>query len=334
MYRASLFLSCFAVGHLWAIPSAAQDISCAQRTVSLNIIDAQRRLIRLSDPAYFDGKIGGRPVKIVSIRPDERPHRIVILLDSSGSMLGQPTGRKWQAAMFSAAHIANANLINTSLSLLIFSNKVNEQIDFSQGAKAIAKRLSEIGSDSSYAKKHIRGTTALRDVVSSAQSLLGDPGFVDSIYIITDGGDNRSRTRLGDLRQSLVSKGVRLFVTLVSSENRDMRMPPEEQNGPSELADLAADTGGFVLGPLGVSPLGKVSYDLTEKERHGIAIGLDGLYMAMIRNDLVAVDFPLTVNKWSKWSLSLSPEEKASHKDWLLIYPRELAPCPALANSN
>lgn len=316
------------------MPSAAQDSSCAQRTVSLNIIDRQRRLIRLSDPAYFDGKFGGRPVKIVSIKPDERPHRIVILLDSSGSMLGQPPGRKWQAAMFSAAHIAKANLSNTSLSLLIFSNKVDEQIDFSQGAKAIAKRLSEIGSDSSYAKKHIRSTTALRDVVSSAQSLLGDPGFVDSIYIITDGGDNRSHTRLGDLRKALVGKGVRLFVTLVSSEIRDMRLPPEEQNGPSELADLAADTGGFVLGPLGVSPLGKVSYELTEKERQGIAIGLDGLYMAMIRNDLVAVDFPLTVKKWSKWSLTLSPREKASHKDWLLIYPRELAPCAAQANSD
>ena len=39
-------------------------------------------------------------------------------------------------------------------------------------------------------------------------------------------------------------------------------------------------------------------------------------------------------HKWSKWSLSLSPEEKAGHKDWLLIYPRELAPCSVQANSN
>lgn len=334
MYRARLFFTCFAVGFLWAIPSAAQDISCAQRTVSLNIIDAQRRLIRLSDSSYFQGKFAGKPVKIVSIKPDERPHRIVILLDSSGSMLGQTSGRKWQTAMFSAEHIAAANLSNTSLALLIFSDKVKERIDFSQGAKAITKRLSEIGADHSYAKRNVRGTTALRDVVFSALSLLGDPEFVDSIYLITDGGDNRSQTRLRDLRQALVSKGVRLFVALVSSENQNMRMPPEEQTGPSELADLAADTGGFVLGPLGASPFGKVSYDLTKNEARGIATGLDGLHMAMTRNDLLDVEFPPAANKWSSWSLSLSPREKATHKDWLLVYPRELAPCHVQANSN
>jgi hypothetical protein len=333
MCRASSFLSCFAVGFLWAIPSAAQDISCSQRTVSLNIIDAQRRLIRLSDPAYFDGKFGGKPVKIVSIKPDERPHRIVVLLDSSGSMLGQPTGRKWQAALFTAAHIAKANLTNTSLSLLIFSDKVNEQIDFSQGAQAIAKRLSEIGSDRSYAKKHVRGTTALLDAVLSALRLLGDAGLEDSIYVITDGDDNKSRARMRVVREKLVNRGVRFYVSLLASERPGI-ITTEEKTGPAEFAELAAATGGFVLGPLGVSPLGQVSYDLTEKERHGIAIGLDGLYMAMTRNDLVAVDFPLTVNRWSKWSLSLSPEEKTGHKDWLLVYPRELAPCPAQANSN
>lgn len=60
---------------------------CLHRTRPLSIIDKERRLIRLSDPSELEGKVGGQPVKILSIKPGERPHRIVILLDTSGSMI-------------------------------------------------------------------------------------------------------------------------------------------------------------------------------------------------------------------------------------------------------
>jgi len=242
------------LGLVWCVPLAAQDASCLHRTLPLDIIDSKRRLIRLNDPSYLKGKFSGKPVKILSVKPDDRPHRIVILLDSSGSMLGELNARKWQMASFAAAHIAAANLPNTSLALLIFSEKINEQIDFSQGASAIARRLSEIEADANYAKKHIRGKTALLDTVSFALRMLADPGFADSIYVITDAGDNKSESRLRDIRDALVNRGVRLYVTLVTSSKR---LAPEEQTGPSEFADLAADTGGFVLGPLVCCPINK-----------------------------------------------------------------------------
>lgn len=332
MRRAWSSLSWLILGLVLSSPLPAQDVSCLQRTLSLNVIDSQRRLIRLSDPSYFAGKFRGKPVKILSVKPDERPHRIILLLDASGSMLGQPNGRKWQMARFAAAHLAKANLPNTSLALLIFSDRVNEQIDFSQGAPAIARRLSEIAADTDYAKRHVRGTTALLDTIRSALRLLADPGFSDSIYVITDGGDNRSRTRMQVVRNALVNRRVRFYFSLLASESPGL-IPTEEQTGPGEFADLAGATGGFVLGPLGVTPLGRVRYDLTQNELRGIATGLDGLYMAMTRNDLVEIELPPSGDKWSKWLLELSPEKKALHKDWLVVYPRELAPCSAGTNA-
>lgn len=333
MCRLCLSVSCLLLGFVPSLPVAAQDASCFQRTLPLNIIDSQRRLIRLTDPSYFAGKIDREPAEILSIKPDDRPHRIVILLDSSGSMLGEQSGRKWQMARFVAAHIGKAKLPNTSVALMIFSDKVNEQMDFSQGASAVTRRLLEIGADSNYAKKNVRGTTVLLDAVLSGLRMLGDSGFEDSIYAITDGGDNRSRSRMRDVREALVRRGVRLYVTLLSSENPD-RMVPEEQSGPSQVAGLAADTGGFVLGPLGANAFGRVSYNLRKDELRGIAMGLDGLYMAMTRDDLIEVELPRTLKKWSKWSLEFSSEKKAAHKDWLIVYPRELAPCNVEANSH
>jgi len=77
-----------------------------------------------------------------------------------------------------------------------------------------------------------------------------------------------------------------------------------------------------------------VSYNLTKAELRATAVGLNGLYMAMSRNDLLEIELPQSGNKWSKWSLEFSHEKKASHKDWLVMYPRELRPCNAAANSH
>jgi len=230
-------------------------------------------------------------------------------------------------ARYVAAHIARANLPNTSLALLVFSDKVNEQIDFSEGNSAVERRLLEIEADADFAKKQLRGKTALRDVVLSALRLLKDPGFVDSIYVITDGGDNESRSRLREVRDDLVSRGVRFYLTLLISNRL---LTPEEQSGPTDVGELVEATGGLVLGPLGGQPFGRVSYKLTKDELHGIAMRLDELYFVMTRNDLIDIELPQTVKKWSRWLLQISPQQKAMHKDWLVLYPGELAPCSGI----
>lgn len=318
------------IGLVLAVPLAAQEDSCLHRTLPFNILDSRMRLIRISDTSYFQGRLGRASVKILSVNPDARPRRIVIMLDTSGSMLGDPPGRKWQLAQFVAAHIAKAKLPNTSLALLLFSDQINQQVDFFQGDSAVERRLLEIDADTNFPKKQVRGKTALRDAVLSALRLLGDLGYANSIYIITDGGDNESRNRFQQVRNDLVSSGVRLYVTLLTS-NRPM---PDEQTGLIEVAELAKATGGLVLGPVGGQPFGKVSYGLTKDELRGIAIRLDELYLAMTTNDTIEIELPQIVKKWSKWSLEISSEKKSAHKDWLVAYPQEVAPCAGTTSSH
>lgn len=328
MDRAYRWLCRSVIGLVLAAPLAAQEDSCLHRTLPFNILDSRMRLIRISDTSYFQGKLGRASVKILSVNPDARPRRIVIMLDTSGSMLGDPPGRKWQLAQFVAAHIAKARLPNTSLALLLFSDQVNQQVDFSEGDPAVERRLLEIEADANFAKKQLRGKTALRDAVLSARRLLGDPAYANSIYIITDGGDNESRNRFKEVRDVLVSSGVRLYVTLLASN----RLMPDEQSGLIEVAELAKATGGLVLGPVGGQPFGRVSYGLTKNELRGIALRLDELYLAMTANDLMEIELPQIVKKWEKWSLDVSSSQKSAHKDWLVAYPQEVAPCVAATN--
>lgn len=285
------------------------------------------------EPADFDAKTGSKAVKILSIKPDERPHRIVVLLDISGAVLGQPDAREWEAANTIASHIARTPLQNTSLALLLFSDKVNEQIDFSKGASAAAKRLSEIRGSVEYAKEYLHGKSAPRDAILEAMRLVGDSGFSDSVYVIGDGADNQSKAGSDAVRDALVRRGVRLFVSMLSfgsvsgMSDWDRR---SEESDPIELSRLAVATGGLVFGRFGQGPFRKILYNLKAEEGQATGNLLASMYAGMTRNDLIEIELPELVNDWKKWSLELSSDRKKAHKDWFVVYPQEIAPCRAL----
>lgn len=60
----------------------------------------------------------GRPSSFCQTRSAR--HRIVVLLDSSGAVLGEPAAAEWVAANAIAFHVAQAPLPNTSLALSFF----------------------------------------------------------------------------------------------------------------------------------------------------------------------------------------------------------------------
>lgn len=285
------------------------------------------------EPSDFEGRLGGKAVKIISVKPDGRPHRIAVLLDTSGAVLGQPDAEEWVAANTIASHISEAPLQNTSLALLLFSDKVNEQIDFSRGAPAAAKRLAQIRGDVEYAKEYLHGKTSPRDAILSAMQLVGDPRFSDSMYVIGDGADNQSRNGAHAVRDALVSRGVRLYVSMLSfgsvsgMSDWDRR---SAESDPIEISGLSTASGGVVFGRFGFGPFRRVIYGLKAGEGQVTGNLLASMYAGMMRNDLIEIELPEPVNDWKKWSLELSSDRKKAHKDWFAIYPQELAPCSGL----
>jgi Mg-chelatase subunit ChlD len=222
----------------WVSPALAQETSCLHRTLPVTVRDSHGLRFHGPTPADFQAKFRGKPVKILAIRPDKRPHRLVILLDTSGSMRGELGGREWKIASTVAAHIGQSDLKNTSFALLLFSDSVREQIDFSQFNSAVASRLLDIWSDTTYAKKSVRGRTALLDAIFSALRLLGDSRYSESVYVISDGGDNVSRSHLNDVRKALAAAQVRLHVTLLTP---DSHISPSESMGATDLRELATE---------------------------------------------------------------------------------------------
>src|SRR5215831_8777634 len=102
------------------LPSWATDDACLRRTVSVTAADRNWAPILDLKADEFRGK----PVKILSIVLENRPHRIVIALDASGS-LGPGTGPSdWPLVLQMGSDLVQSGLTQTRFVVLIFSEKV------------------------------------------------------------------------------------------------------------------------------------------------------------------------------------------------------------------
>jgi hypothetical protein len=311
----------------------AEESSCVHRTLPVAVLDANGRVIHGLSPSDFSAKVHGRDARIISISLDKRPHRIVILLDASGSMGGPKNARAWDLAGEIASQVAEANLQNAPMALIIFSHKVLEQVDFAQGAPAVRQRLKEIRADASYVKKNVRGDTTIFDAMMTATSLLDIFNSADSIYLISDGEDNQSRFKAGDVTHALGLRSVRLYVSLFefmapTVSNR----PAGEEVSLESIIKLSIESGGLISGPWGKSSPNGTNYNVTKDERKALSFAVTRLYGAMTNNDLLQIELPQTIQKWERLSIELSADKKALYKNLVIAYPRELAPCNPLSH--
>jgi hypothetical protein len=316
MYRYRILLCVLALYFFLVARAFAQVPGCLHRSLPLSVEDAKGIAIQPLTPADFEAKLRDAPAKILSIVPDERPHRIVILLDASGSMTA-----RWSRVLAPASALAETSLPNAELALLIFGTNIYEQIDFSEGQRIVAKRLRQLSMDSKAAEKLVHGKTALYDSLIAGLQLLGTPTSADILYVISDGGDNASRAHLEEVTRRLSSSGVRLFVSLMAGGLGYRSRTPEEDRGPADLNEMVMKTGGELITPFGVGDY----VDAKAADRTSAA--LNAFHHNMVHANLMEVELPGPPSGKRSWELKPSAENKKRWKDVRIIYPKELEPC-------
>jgi hypothetical protein len=242
-------------------------------------------------------------------------------------------GRPWELALKIASNIAESNSENAPLALIIYSDKIHEQVDFGQGTSEVRTRLKAISADPTYVKKNIKGsTTATFDAMLSALRLLGASDSSDSIYLISDGVENQSRFEAKDVTHALGLRGVRLYVSLFESSTPEGFGKVGEEAVVETVTKLTIDSGGLIIGPLGTSSPNGTNYNMTNDQLKGLTVALDRLHGAMTDDQLLEIELPQAIQKWERVSLELSPDRKALHKNFVIAYPKELAPCSVLSH--
>jgi len=321
------FLS-FSALFLCIQPVRSQETGCTARKLPVYLRDAQNLPLQNVSISDLKAKLHGKPVKIVSLKPDPRPHRLVLIIDTSASMGSLEEQPLWNLELSLAWHFFESNHERVSIAMLFFNDQVHDLIDFSQGNAAVAEKLRQVAEDRDYVKQQVKGRTALRDAIFRGIQLLDHPSSADAVYVLTDGGDNASQQSASALDRRLAVTSVRVFAVLLYQKLGNRNRTPEELNGPNELAEITKKSGGEIL--TAAQWQGKsitLSADAEAKVKSEET--LHRLYQAIVQNSLIEVELPFPISKNERWELELSSAARHQWKNAKLTYTDTLVSCDA-----
>ena len=229
-----------AVAILLLFPSLlCAQAPCPEQTVAVTVLGENGEAVEGLDTSSFQGTFHQKPVRIVSVIHDEQSRRILLLLDVSGSMTEQ---FKWEFAIDHASDFVKNVDPRASLSFVTFKSTIEERMDFTADRTSILARLDQLRAGPRGNTNITNMKTSLRDALVQAVMML-EPTSRDAIYVITDGGDNKSKANWDNVRRTVLARKFRLFVLLLN----DTGFVGQQAEGTQEFLNLARESGGTVL---------------------------------------------------------------------------------------
>ena len=216
-------------------PALAADCS----SILLNAFDNNFKIQRDLRTEDIRVEIDRKQAQILSLSLDTHPRRIVLLVDSSGSMEASPQRSGWGITLPAAAYAVDVLPASASAALVTFSEKLRIESNAFENRHLVGARVLDLAK-----RQQPRGPTSLFDSIDQVLAEFKELQLGDAIYVVTDGGDNKSRIPIPKLQEELISRGVRVFAFLVM---RAGSRSEEEISGASQIDSLAGFTGGDVV---------------------------------------------------------------------------------------
>ncbi len=315
-----------AVGLFLSLNARAADTR--QITVTINAVDQRGIPIEGLRSKNFKAKSHRHNLQVVSLTFADGPRRIVVLLDTSGSMSGaEMGGDEWEVARDEAREFITAASPEARLSLLTFSDKVEERSTLSVDRH---RALEWLGSSASN-RTSVKGHTSLYEAILAGLKELDPPQPGDAIFAVTDGGENSSKARFEKVANLVRASGVRLFTFLLPED-----IPFE---GRENLLEMVRESGGFEV-ELYPSPIPvgapaavdrrtemlahRVIYD--DRVKSAIHASVYAFNRQITSFYLLTLNLPDNLTKPRDWSLELVDQRGHNRKDAILTYPGHLIP--------
>jgi Ca-activated chloride channel family protein len=199
--------------------------------VPVNVFDSRNRIVNHLAPKFFRVFEDGVEQSIVAVGEDDVPASIGFVFDTSASM-----GVKLDLSRKAVAEFLKSANADDEFFLLPFDSHPGSITGFTSRSEDILEQLA-----------HARpaGTTAMLDAIQAAfLNMRRAKNTRRAIIIISDGGDNHSRTTKTDILRMAREADAQVY-TLGTYEPPAVRhRTPEEFTGPELLAGISEQTGG------------------------------------------------------------------------------------------
>jgi len=296
---------------------APQD-PCLNRTVLANVLTPDGTQVRSLVAANFRATLRGQPVDIESGGYNIGDRRVVVLLDVSASMVSDRS--KLEASTTFSGNLLSSTPLLVSFALLTFTDRVEDEVNFGQGRRAVSDELAKVDT-TNWERVKRDHKTAWLDTVLEALRRLEPPRRGDAICLITDGVDNASNTHPTQVRKALLRSGVRLFGLLIADPSFPGRDLVQEGFGfPEDLRGLVVDSGGSIMTltyPDPTAPRRPWSQAMLSYARQ-LGVEISEFYE-------LNLTLPGPLSKPREWKLEVVDSKVNKHLQ--IVYPRQLASC-------
>jgi Mg-chelatase subunit ChlD len=317
----TLLLAILASPFLGQLP--AQTEPCLNRTIPVSVYREKGQQILGLAAENFRATVKGKQVPVVSVTYDVRPRRVVVVLDHSASM--QTNGElSWEFA--AAQALVAASQPQDSFAVLTFAAKVQCISQFGLDRDAVVAEI----------RRQIQapgfGGTALFDAVARATNLASPARLGDSVYVISDGGDNASHLTHAEVAQAAAQRGTRICGLLLIQPLTIGRRSPELRT--EGFRDLANKTGGaylsFIADPIDARRAGVYAFDpfrLPAREREELISTSRDFAQAIDEFYRLQLQLPTPLDKPRDLKLQVVDGSGARERHVQVIYPTQVVPC-------
>jgi hypothetical protein len=318
--RVALALSALAAG---PVLLSAQENPCQRRTLPVSVVDKNGNLVEGLTAADFRGEFRGKPVQILSVEPDQRHRRLVILVDASGSVISAPT---WPMVCNISADAYRHFLDRSSMAFLVFSGTILKKVGFNSPTEDQAKLVAHLDLERETRRGEIR-KTALWGALQAAIDELRPADLGDVIYVITDAGNNVYKTKPSNLRRELAESGIRLFALVIWKSGLPRIRTPDEANGSQRLLEMVRDSGGNALFLSSADPGYSDRSWSDPRDRAATLATIGQLYRQMDYLYRVEIRPEMLVDRQRNWKLEVVGKDGKPRRDVEIHYPQSLLPC-------
>jgi hypothetical protein len=229
------------------------------------------------------------------------------------------------AAAVLAERLVSRLPAETEIGLAFFATNYTPVAPLGKDRGKLAFLLDALKNGQYYAE----GLTALWSAVSEAAKMFGTPSLGDTIYVISDGGDNRSGTHRQGVQQALTGSGIRLFAAVLAGPIGIRSRSPEELNGPGIIKEAVRITGGTLLFDpeqpggyySGLDMVGKNGKPTQFSEDLNRQVG------QLLNYYRLEISLPEPIHKPQSWRLHIVSDGQSPTGRLRLIYPTLLMPC-------
>jgi hypothetical protein len=310
----------FFIVPLLALSAAAQ--SCTQE-VPISLIDGEsRKALRGVSLGQLEAKSRKANLPLIELRP-LRTRRLLILSDRSGSItntadgVGSHTKAASEAALQALDDFLAELPADVAVEYGAFSDVSMFTESFLPGPSHLRSSLRTVNG-----RFPVKGhrSTALYDAMNEGVGRFADPGMEDAMLLLTDGGENASRSTFKSVEKNLRASHIRLFVILFA----DRLFQPEEVAARQQLIIMAQNTGGHVF----VMDAELPGWTFEKPVKKAIAELHQFCAEEVLKGYLLSVQIPVSMKKETSWRLTLQGNAKA-----VVIAPDHLRPCGAVQAS-